>query len=163
MSSMIEKLPPDILRKHKGISFVGVSTCFFVHDKSGRFFMGQRSKNSRDEHGTWELGGGGLKMGMLAEENLHRELKEEYNATPIETKFLGYRDVLRKLQDGTPTHWLALDFAVRVDPGEVRINEPDMFDDSGWFTLETLPTPLHSQQMTFFEQYADQLAPLLDN
>lgn len=157
----MQKLPDDSLRAHKGVSFVGVSTCFFVYDAAGRFFMGKRSARARDEQGTWEIGGGGLKFGQTAEANLLREIKEEYNATAISWELLGYRDVFRELPDGTPTHWLALDFAVLVDPADIKINEPDMFDDSGWFTRSTLPSPLHSQQSYFFEKYKDQLDRIL--
>lgn len=158
---MIDKLPSDILRQHKGVSFVGVSTCFYVYDRTGRHFMAKRSSKARDEQGSWEIGGGGLKWGLDAEENLRREVKEEYNATPERITFLGYRDVHRRLKDGTPTHWLALDFAVLVDPEDVKINEPEMFDDSGWYTLDNLPDPLHSQQLTFFRQYRSKIKQLI--
>lgn len=157
----IEKLSSEILRRHKGISFVGVTTCFLCHDGAGRIFLAKRSSKARDEHGRWEMGGGGLKMGETAEANMRREVKEEYNATPLAVEFLGYRDALRTNPDGTPTHWVALDFAVHVDPAEVKIMEPDMFDDSGWFTLDTLPQPLHSQQLATFENNAAQLARIL--
>ena len=155
------KLSDEDLRKHKGLSFVGVSTCFICHDGHGRFFMAKRSKKARDEQGTWEIGGGGLKWGMTALENMQREIKEEYNAESLATKFLGYRDIFRKLEDGTPTHWLALDFAVKVDPKVVKLNEPDMFDDAGWFTVDTLPSPLHSQIPVFFRQYKKGLKEIL--
>ena len=158
----IEKLPPEILRLHKGVSFVGITTCFFCHDGRGNFFMAKRSQKSRDEQGTWEIGGGGLKWGETAEENMLREVKEEYNADAIEHFFLGYRDIFRSLADGTKTHWLGMDFAVLVDPKQIKIMETDMFDDSGWFTMNTLPSPLHSQQLVFFEQYKDKLKPLLN-
>ena len=157
----LEKLPADILRLHKGVSFVGITTCFFCYDGKGRFFMAKRSNKSRDEQGTWEIGGGGLKWGLTAEDNMRREVKEEYNADVLKTDFLGYRDVFRELTDGTKTHWLGLDFAALVDPAQVQINEPEMFDDSGWFTLENQPTPLHSQQPVFIKQYAKQLKPFL--
>lgn len=123
--------------------------------------MAKRSKNARDEQGTWEVGGGGLKWGLTAEENMLREVKEEYNAVPLEVEFLGYRDIFRELPDATPTHWVGIDFAVKVDPKQIRINEPDMFDDSGWFSLNTLPSPLHSQQLSAFNLYRDKLVRLL--
>lgn len=158
---MIKKLSPEDLRQHKGISFVGVSTCFFCYDGKGKFFMAKRSNLSRDEKGTWEIGGGGLKWGLTAEENVRREVVEEYGAKILKVQFLGYRDVLRQLKDSPPTHWVALDFAILVDPKSMKINEPDMFDDAGWFTLDNLPSPLHSQQHAFFKQYDSLLAPLI--
>lgn len=153
----ITKLPSEILREHKGISFVGVSTVFLCHDGKGEIFLAKRSKNSRDEHGCWTPGAGGLKHGQSLEQNIRRELKEENDAEALKIDFLGYTDVFRKLDDGTPTHWLAMDFAVLVDPTQMKINEPDMFDDFGWYTLNNLPAPLHSQFDMFIQKYGDKI------
>ncbi|MBI5357467.1 NUDIX domain-containing protein [Candidatus Saccharibacteria bacterium] len=155
----MDKLSGEVLRAHKGVSFVGVSTCFFCYRSDGKFFLAKRSKKARDEQGRWEMGGGGLKWGMAAIDNIKRELKEEYNALPKDVRFMGYRDVFRE-NKGQPTHWLCLDFAILVDPKNMRINEPDMFDDSGWFTLGTLPSPLHSQQQIFFDMHKKELEEL---
>jgi 8-oxo-dGTP diphosphatase len=157
----MQKLSPEILRRHKGISFVGVTTSFLCHDGQGRFFMTKRSNKARDERGRWEVGAGGLKWGLSARDNMLREVKEEYNATPLKVEFLDYRDMFRQLDDGTPTHWLALDYAVLVDPKEVKINEPDMFDDAGWFTLNSLPSPLHSQMEAYVTKYSKELQKIL--
>jgi len=157
----IQRLDPEVLRKHKGVSFTGVGTVFFCHDGHGKFLMSKRSKNTRDEQGKWEIAGGGLKWGVRAEDNLRREIKEEYDADAKEIIFLGYRDVFRELEDGTPTHWLMLDYAVEVDPAQVKRNEPDMSDAIGWFTLDTQPSPVHSQHQTLMEKYRDQFATIL--
>lgn len=157
----LDKLPADILRAHKGVSFVGITTVFFCYDGKGRFFMAKRSNKARDEQGKWEIGGGGLKWGLTAEENMRREVKEEYNGDVLKSDFLGYWDVLRELPDGTKTHWLALAFAALVDPAPIRINEPEMFDDCGWFTLDNLPSPLHSQTPYFFEKFGEQIREIL--
>lgn len=102
----ITKMNPDDIRRHKGISFVGVGTVFFCHDGNGRFLMSKRSKQCRDEQGKWEIAGGGLKWGITAEDNIRREIKEEFDADAKIIDFMGYRDVFRTLDDGTPTHWL---------------------------------------------------------
>src|SRR5512139_2254841 len=133
------KLSSEDIRKHKGVSFTGIRTVFWCYNNDGQIFLAKRSKNARDEHGRWDPGAGGLKHGQTLEENVRRELKEEYDVEPFELNFIGYRDVFRELEDGTPTHWLAMDFAARVDPSDLRINEPHMFDDFGWFTLDELP------------------------
>jgi ADP-ribose pyrophosphatase YjhB (NUDIX family) len=157
----IEKLSKDILRQHKGVSFTGISALFFMHDGQGRLFLNKRSKHSRDEHGRWAPGAGGVKHGQTIEANMLRELKEEFATTSMKTDFLGYFDAFRTTPDGQPTHWLAMCFAVQVDPVTVCINEPENFEDSGWFTLDTLPTPLHSQFDTFFEKLKPQLEAVL--
>lgn len=159
----INKLPAGVLRQHKGVSFVGVTTCFIMYDQNGEFFMAKRSNNTRDEHGKWEIPGGGLKWGQTAEENVMREMQEESNAKAKKIEFLGYRDVFRDLKDGTPTHWVALDFAVLVDRNEVKINEPDMFDDSGWFTLGNQPSPLHSQHKNLMNKHQKRLLRIIKN
>lgn len=153
----MERLDPATIRVHKGISFVGVTTSFLCYDKAGEFIMAKRSRNARDEKGTWDQGGGGLKWGVTAVDNVRREVMEEYCAEANQIDFLGYHDVFRKLPDGTPTHWLLLSFAVLVDRAEVKIGEPDMIDELGWFTVDTLPSPLHSHQEPFFARYKQQL------
>jgi len=48
-------------------------------------------------------------------------------------------------------------FAVLFDPKQVRINEPDMVDDIGWFKLNSLPDPMHSQFQGFYEKFGHKL------
>lgn len=158
---MIDKLSSETVRTHKGVSFTGITTCFFCHDGNGNVFMAKRSSRSRDEHGNWDVGAGGLKWGVSAEDNVIREVEEEYGTTPLEVKLLGYRDAFRELPDGSPTHWVALDFLVRVDASEVRINEPAMFDESGWFSLNDLPEPLHSQLPFALKKYRSEFEELI--
>jgi len=157
----VSKLSPEDIRKHKGVSFVGVVTTFLMYTKDGEFFMAKRSKNARDEHGKWEIQGGGLKLGKTLEENVVCEMEEESNTKPIKMEFLGHREVFRNLGDGTPTHWIAMDFAVLVDKAEVKINETDIFDDSGWFTLANQPSPVHSQHKELIAKYRNRLETLL--
>lgn len=123
--------------------------------------MAKRSQAARDEKGRWDIGGGGLDWGLTAEENVIKEVQEEYTATPLKVDFMGYRDVFRTLADQTQTHWLALDFVVLVDPKSVVINEPDKFEDSGWFTPDNLPQPLHSQILSTLRKNKEALAHVL--
>ena len=86
----IKKLSAEELRTHKGVSFPGITTVFICHDGNGRIFLTRRSQNTRDEHGRWDVGGGGLKHGQSLEQNLRREVKEEYNVDPLQVDFVGY-------------------------------------------------------------------------
>ena len=156
-----KQLDPELIRNHKGTSFVGVTTCFICYGRNGHIFMAQRSEHARDEQGTWDIGGGGLDWGLTAEENVVKEIQEEYDAMPSKLEFLSYRDVFRVLSDGRPTHWLALDFAAKLDPSDTKINEPEKFDHSGWFTLDSLPTPLHSQIVRILKKYETRLEEIL--
>lgn len=158
----VKKLSPKELRAHKGVSFPGITTAFLCHDGQGKLFLARRSKNTRDEHGRWDVGAGGLKLGQSLEANLRRELKEEYDADAKRIDFLGYLDAFRTGTDGQPTHWLAMFFIVLVDPKQVKINEPDMIDEAGWFSLDELPSPMHSQFPAFYKKFGDQLRVIIN-
>ncbi len=155
------KLSPTQIDQHKGVSFTGISAVFFCYDDTGRIFLAKRSHNARDEHGRWAPGAGGHEHGETLEETVRRELKEEFGAEPIAIEFIGYFDVFRNSSDGTPTHWLAMTFAVRVNASQMRINEPHMIDDFGWFSLGNLPAPLHSQFDIFLRLHGERLESIV--
>ena len=101
-------------------------------------------------------GGGGLEFGDTVENTLKKELKEEYCADILDYEFLGYRDVHRE-RTGAKTHWIALDFKVLVDREKVKNGEPHKFEEIGWFKLDKLPDPLHSQIPYALEIYKKKL------
>jgi len=140
----------------KGVDFIGNAVVYFCHDGKGNFLLNKRNQNCRDEKGMWDPGGGGIELGDSVIETLKKEIKEEYCTDVIEYEFLGYRDVHRK-NNGTNTHWIALDFKVLVDRALIKNGEPHKFDAVEWFTLNSLPTPLHSQFPHFLELYKGKL------
>lgn len=144
----------------KGIDTIGVTVVFFCHDGKGNFIMAKRSTNTRDEHGRWDVGGGSLELHDTVEETIRKEIKEEYGTDVLSFTFLGYRDAHR-VHEGQKTHWIALDFAVLVDPTQVMNGEPHKFDEVRWFTLSTLPDSVHSLLPHFLEKYKEQLTSLL--
>jgi ADP-ribose pyrophosphatase YjhB (NUDIX family) len=119
-----------------------VSCVFVCHDGAGRILLARRSADARDEPGTWDCGAGALEFGETFEDAVTREVGEEYTVPPREIELLGVRNVLRA---EPPSHWVAIVFAVRVDPAAVAIGEPHKFDELGWFSPSALPAPLHSQ------------------
>ncbi|MGH3312264.1 MAG: hypothetical protein ACRDP3_17040, partial [Streptomyces sp.] len=54
------------------------------------------------------------------------------------------------------SHWVAVVFAVEVDPSEVAIGEPHKFDTLRWFTPAGLPHPQHSQLPATLALFHDQ-------
>ncbi len=120
--------------------------------------MGKRSVNARDEHGRWDIGGGGIEFEDSVERTLKKEIEEEYCAKVLAFDFLGYRDV-RRTHKGKPTHWIALDFKVLVNPITVKNGEPHKMDEVRWFTLNNLPAAaeVHSQWPEFLRLYKDRL------
>ncbi|MCO8271442.1 NUDIX domain-containing protein [Actinoplanes sp. TRM 88003] len=117
-----------------------VSCVFVCHDGDGRVLLARRSAQARDEPGAWDCGAGALEFGETFEQAVTREVTEEYATPPLSIDLRGVRNVLRP-----GSHWVAIVFAVRLDPAAARIGEPHKFDELGWFPLDALPAPLHSQ------------------
>ena len=117
-----------------------VSCVFVCHDGAGRILLARRSARARDEPGAWDCGAGALEFGETFEEAVTREVVEEYATAPLAIDLLGVRNVLRP-----GSHWVAVVFAVRLDPAAARIGEPHKFDEIGWFDRAAPPSPLHSQ------------------
>lgn len=152
-----ENLSEDMQKAlRQGTIVPRVSIVFLCHDGEGRFLLHKRSQNCRDERGVWDCGGGGLDFGKTVQETLRDEVREEWGTDVFETELLGYRDVFRE-NTGEPTHWLALDWKVRVDPAQVRNAEPEKFEEIGWVRVDNLPTPLHSQLMLLFRNNKEKL------
>ena len=140
----------------RGLDFTGISVVFFCHDGSGKILMNKRSVKCRDEQGKWDIGGGALKFGESAIDAVKREIKEEYCADVLECEFLGYRDVHRTV-DGKKSHWLALDFKVRIQVSTIKNGDPQKIDEIAWFSPDALPSPLHSQLGTFLDNHKSKL------
>jgi 8-oxo-dGTP diphosphatase len=140
----------------KGVDYTGTAVVFFCHDGKGNYILSKRSQNCRDEHGRWDPGGGGLDFGEKVADLLSREIREEYCTDVLDSEFLGYRDVHRMV-NGKKNHWLVLDFRVLVDKSKVANGEPHKFDEIGWFRLDALPSPMHSQWKIAAEKYKDKL------
>lgn len=149
-----KKLSSEDIRHHKGKSFAGITTTAICHDGNGRYFLNKRSDNARDEQGCWDNCGGGLKHGSAIKDNVIREVEEEYGTTPLEVEELGYREFFRD-DNGVPTHWISFDFLCKLDPNEAKLNEPENATEVGWFTLNKLPNPRHSQFDKTYETYKD--------
>ncbi len=141
----------------KGIDHIGNAIVFFCHDGRGNFVLAKRTTKTRDEHGTWDPGGGGINFKEPVHKTLERELKEEYCVDIIKQEFLGFRDVHRIDHKGRKTHWITLDFKVLVNPKKVKIGEPRNHSELRWFRLNNLPKPLHSQFLNFIKQYKNKL------
>jgi 8-oxo-dGTP pyrophosphatase MutT (NUDIX family) len=129
-----------------------VSCVFVCHDGTGRILLARRAAGARDEPGTWDTGAGALEFGETFEAAVAREVREEYSTEPLDLTFLGVRNVVRT---DPPSHWVAVVFAVRLDPNTVAIGEPQKFDALGWFTRDNLPEPTHSQLAPALALFAD--------
>jgi 8-oxo-dGTP pyrophosphatase MutT (NUDIX family) len=136
-----------------GVDYVGVTTSFYCHDGEGNFVFALRNKNCRDEHGRWDPGAGGLDVENTLEENVLKEVMEEYGCRGIVEEWLPPITLFRE-HEGQKTHWLAIGAFVRVNREDVKIMETHKFDNLIWRSLSDLPEPLHSGfQYHFNEQF----------
>ncbi|OGY56387.1 MAG: hypothetical protein A2119_02495 [Candidatus Colwellbacteria bacterium GWA2_46_10] len=143
-----------------GIDYVGITTPFYCHDGKGNFLLHKRSKQCRDEQGRWDAGSGQLEFGMTVEENVLKEVMEEYGCSGEIQEQLPAHPILRE-QNGKKTHWIAISSFILVDPKDVKNNEPHKIDEIGWFKLSDFPEPLHTgfqhslnTYRNFFDKYS---------
>jgi 8-oxo-dGTP diphosphatase len=129
---------------------------FLCHDENGEFAMAKRSEAARDEPGRWDIGGGAIEFGQTVEHALQAEIRQEYCCVYRQATFLGYRDVLRRM-NGELSHWVALDFLVEVDRMAVSNGEPHKLDEIRWVSISELPTPLHSGGPSFLRSHSSHL------
>ncbi len=128
----------------RGFEYIGVNCVFWCHDSKNRLLLHKRSAKCRDEQGRWDCGAGSMEFGETFEETINREVKEEYGVKPMKIEYLGTANVLRK-HNGRKTHWIKNLHWVLVNPKKVKNADPEKIEKIGWFTLDNLPKPLHSQ------------------
>lgn len=149
-----------------GIDHIGISTSFYCNDGEGNFLFHLRTDQCRDEHNRWDTGAGKLEFGLTPEENVRKEVLEEYGCEAIIQDRIPAHSILREL-NGVKTHWLALPHFVQIDPRQARICEPHKMKELGWFRLNALPEPLHTgfaytlrHYPEYFKKYETALAPM---
>lgn len=137
----------------KGFDYPGISVVALCHDGNDNYLLEHRSEKCRDEKGKWSnVGGGCLEAHESLEDAVRREIKEECGAEALLIEFLGYREVFRTVEDA-PTHWIAFDYRVLIDPKEVSVCEPEMCLEHRWSRIGEFPEPLHSQFPFFLKKY----------
>ena len=98
------------------------------------------------------MGGGRLEFGLTPEENVLKEVKEEYGCKGVIQKGIPPHTLIR-MNKGKKTHWIVFPFFIKVKRSEVKINEPEKIDELGWFRLNKLPKPLHTGFKRTFKHY----------
>ena len=85
-----------------------------------------------------------MEFGESFDDAVRREVMEEYGVKPKTVEHVGSKSVVRD-NNGITTHWIMNVHFVHVDPKKVKNNDPKYIDEFGWFSLDALPSPLHSQ------------------
>lgn len=146
-----------------GLDYIAIATPFYCNDGKGKFVMHKRSKNCRDEHGRWDFGSGKLEFGEEIEESVLREVFEEYGCSGKIQEQLPAHSIIRK-QNNATTHWIVIPFFVKVNLAEVVNNEPHKMDEIGFFSLSSLPSPIHTgvaKTMKTFGVYFDKYRKII--
>lgn len=139
----------------KGFDHIGVSVIPFCHDGKGRYLVSRRGEGCKDEKGAWEpAGGGSVEQNESLDDAVRREILEECGATVVALECLGFREVFRNM-DGRPSHWIAFDYKVQIDPETVSITEPEKCSELRWCTVDEIPQPQHTQFPIFIQKYKD--------
>jgi ADP-ribose pyrophosphatase YjhB (NUDIX family) len=145
-----------------GTDYIGVTTPFYCHDGKGNILMHKRTKECRDEHGKWDTGSGKLEFDLSLEENVLKEVFEEYGCKGDVQGVLPAHDIFRE-QNGIKTHWLAVSFFVKVNRSEVKNGEPHKIEEITWFPIDKLPEPLHSGFAYSFKKYKSYFEKYIKN
>lgn len=95
-----------------------------------------------------------MDFGLTPEENVLKEVREEYGCLGEIQERLPFLNIFRE-QNNEKTHWLILPFFIRVNPSEVKLNEPEKIDEIGWFKLDGFPEPLHSGLKLGLERFRE--------
>src|SRR5690348_5929117 len=89
----------------RGVDYIGVNCVFWCHNEQGNVLFHKRSKDCRDEQGTWDVGSGAMNFGETFEDCVRREVQEEYGVDPLAIEYVTTGNVLRE-HNGRTTHWI---------------------------------------------------------
>lgn len=137
-----------------GIDYVGISVGVHCLNDKGEILLVRRSTKARDEHGAWDKIGGGTKHNESLVDAAKREVLEETGCEAKNLQFLGFQEVFRE-HNGLKTHWICMLYKCEIDPEKVDVKIPEA-DEFAWYSLDALPSPLHSQflkQLEYLKRY----------
>ena len=105
--------------------------------KDGKVLLGKRK--SAHGKGTWCFPGGHLEFSESWEDCAKRETKEE---TGIAIKNIRLGTITNDIFDNKRKHYITICMIADFASGEVKIMEPNKFEEWGWFEWNNLPQPL---------------------
>jgi len=98
--------------------------------------------------GTWSLPGGHMEYGETPEQTAARETKEEVNVDIVNPRIIGITNDVHEVEE---KHYVTIFLESEYAGGELRINEPKKTAEIGWFSADSLPTPLFLPLKSFIE------------
>jgi len=139
----------------KGIDYIGVSVgALIINDKS-EILLNKRSKNTRNEQGSWEAPGGAVDFWEKREDAIRREVKEEFD---IDIKIIATLQTSDEILPKYRQHWVATTYIAKIKNGQKpKIMEPNKCDGIDWFPLNNLPSPVSYITRLDLQAYKDYL------
>ena len=111
---------------------VGVGVVFV---RRGRVFLARRRGELGG--GSWGSAGGHLEFGETLEQCACREAVEEFGVAVGNLRLLCVSNIV-----AYGRHYLDVEFLGDIGDQEPQLLEPDAFEGSGWFPLDSPPEPL---------------------
>lgn len=137
-----------------GIDYIGVSAGALIINEKGEILLTKRSKKTRNEKSKWEAPGGQVKFGETREQAVKREMKEELG---IEIEIVRVLHTADEILKNDKQHWIPTTFIVKIKKGHPKILEPEKCDQIGWFSLDSLPSPISYITKLDLKEYKEQL------
>jgi ADP-ribose pyrophosphatase YjhB (NUDIX family) len=121
-----------------------VGAAVLVLDERNHVLLGLRAKEQ-----VWASFGGRLEQAELASAGARREVEEEIGLRLEVLERLAFGEGVKA--DGTP--FVTVYYYARLPAGQTpAVQEPELFEQMGWFALDALPVNMWERERCVFEQ-----------
>lgn len=121
-----------------------VGAAVLVLDENNRVLLGLRTKDQ-----VWASFGGRLESAESASAGALREVEEETGLRLNDLERLAFGEGVKS--DGTP--FVTVYYYARLPIGQIpAVQEPELFEQMGWFALDALPANMWERERSVFEQ-----------
>ncbi len=121
-------------QKRPGRDYPGIGVGVIILNECGEVAMLKRNNNTNNCWNQWEIPGGTVERGQTIFEAGRIEVEQE---TGLRVKILGCTGIYEHWPD--QQHWNSYALVAKFLDGELTINEPTKFSDSGYFHPLVLP------------------------
>lgn len=123
-----------------GVDYIGVSVGAVIINDKNEILLLKRSQNAKNEKGKWEAPGGAVDFWEKRDAAVKREMKEELG---VDVEILDILQVVDEMLPVDKQHWVGTSYLVKIKGNKKpKIMEPKKHDDMGWYSLDSLPSPI---------------------
>lgn len=132
----------------KGVDYIGVGVGAVIFNEDREVLLVQR--RGSPEAGYWTIPGGSVDFGETCEDAIRRETFEEVGLIVEVDSFI---TVVDHITPADGTHWVSIEYLVRVLGGSASNRSQSESSDIGWFGLGELPAMLSQPSREAIEAY----------